>query len=149
MKVIGGHCNLTHRKTTQFITNSPIVAMRLQGWTCGSQTTEGIEWVLQTAMDEQDHLDKRGLCISGEINNISNQQLNEWNARGKHVANECHEPEEYAIDDVTFATVDPARVRAARTEEIEYIRKMNCIHTTTNKRMHSNNWETPHWHPVD
>ena len=46
----------------------------------------------------------------------------------KSNAAKCHEPDvefEYAEDDVTGAELDPAAVKQARKDEIEYVRERN------------------------
>ena len=130
-------------KPTQFITNSPLIAARLER-KCdethaharlqGNRTNKAaiypgklIDAITQGINDQikADQFDlnliasidiARGMTTMDELRKI---QLN---------AAQCHDNEdesgEYAVDDVSGAYLDPKMVKKARAEEIEYVRSM-------------------------
>ena len=110
--LIQGQCN----KQRRYVTNAPQVAIALErnpNVPIGRSTYKGIE--------KQAVLDKSGQAVVAHLKEDRESTM-ETNAR--QVSEKCHEPE-IAIDGVSGAPLDPAEVRRARLEEIEYIRTMN------------------------
>ena len=142
MKVLDKSVNECIYKPTQFLTNSPLVVARLER-KCdrnhlharmqGKRTDQAaiypnklIDAICEGIHDQikADQLDLnlvasidivRGMTILDELKKI---QLN---------AAQCHEDteiDEYAVDDVSGALLDPKTFKNARREEIEYGRIM-------------------------
>ena len=66
-------------------------------------------------------------------------------------AAQCHEDtevDEYAVDDVSGAFLDPKMVKKARAEEIEYVRTMK-LYTKVPIRLHCHNWKATNCNQMD
>ena len=142
MKIPDAHGNEYIYKPTQFLTNSPLVAARLER-KCdrehvharlqGKRTNQAAIYpdklidAVSQGINDQIRADRNDLNLIASIDLIEGAAiLNELKQIQENAA-KCHEePQlgEYAVDDVSGAFLDPKMIKKARADEIEYVRTM-------------------------
>ena len=128
---------------TQFITNSPLIAARLER-KCdktheharlqGNSTNKAAIYpgklidAITQGINDQIKADKFDLNLVASIDIARGMTTMDELRKIQLNAVQCHEDNyecgEYAVDDVSGAYLDPKMVKKARAEEIEYLRSM-------------------------
>ena len=129
-------------KPTQFLTNSPLIAARSER-KCdrshkharlqGNRTNKAAVYPNQLidavceGIQDQIRADRFDINLIASIDMVKGINLLDELRKAQLNAAQCHEePEidEYAVDDVSGAFLDPKMVKKARADEIEYVRTM-------------------------
>ena len=142
MKIPDKHGNEYIYKPTQFITNSPLVAARLErkcdqshqrAQLQGSRTKQAALYqnklidAVTKGINDQVKADRYDLNLVASIEIPKGYNIPDELKQIQSNAAQCHEDapiDEYAVDDVSGAFLDPKMVRNARKDEIEYVRSM-------------------------
>ena len=138
MKIPDAHGNEYIYKLTQFLTNSPLIAARLErkcdrthihAQLQGNRTNKAAIYpdklidAVSQGINDQIRADQSDLNLIASIGLIKGVAILDELKKIQLNAAQCHE-EEYAVDDVSGAFLDPKMVKKARADEIEYVRTM-------------------------
>ena len=142
MRIPDGHGNEFVYKPTQFLTNSPLVAARLErkcdkthkhAQLQGNRPKQAAIYpnklidAVTKGINDQIKADTQDLNLIASIEIEKGYNILDELKQIQLNAAQCHEEyqyEEYAEDDVSGAYLDPKMVRNARKDEIDYVRSM-------------------------
>lgn len=142
MKIQDKHGNEFIYKPTQFLTNSPLVAARLErkcdrthkhAQLQGNRTNKAAIYpeqlidAVSVGINDQIRADQFDLNLIASIDIAKDTEILDELKRAQLNAAQCHEdiePDEYAVDDVSGAFLDPKMIKKARQEEVDYVRTM-------------------------